>query len=146
MADQIAFPMAEDAGEQTAGSGVTRHSHRGLFAVEQIGQTLIVVPKISGKMFRYTQLRHEANALRRKLGQHSIDGLILDLHALDYLGAEVIGAVIALARKMEDLGGHTVLCCAAPQLVEALTKMGLHRLWTFFDTRTDALAAIQSRA
>jgi anti-anti-sigma factor len=146
MADQIAFPMAEDADEQRAGSGGTRHSHRPLFSVEQIGQTLIVVPKISGKMFRYMQLRHEANALRRKLGQHSIDGLILDLHALDYLGAEVIGAVIALARKMEDLGGHTVLCCAAPQLTEALTKMGLHRLWTLFDTRKDALAAIQSRA
>ncbi len=144
MADQIAFPMAEDAGEQTAGSGVPRHGHRTLFGVEQIGRTLIVVPRISGKVFRYTQLRHEANALRRKLG-HSIDELILDLHALDYLGAEVIGAVVALARKMEDLGGHTVLCCAPPQLMEALTKMGLHRLWTFFETRKAALAAIENR-
>jgi anti-sigma B factor antagonist len=143
MADQIAFPMAEDAGERTAG-GVTRHSHRALFAVEQIGQTLVISPKISGKVFRYTQLRHEANGLRRKLG-HSVDSLVLDLHALDYLGAEVIGAVIALARKMEDLGGRTVLCCAAPPLTETLTKMGLHRLWSMFDTRDEALAAIQDR-
>jgi anti-anti-sigma factor len=106
---------------------------------------LVVVPKISGKIFRYTQLRHEANALQRKLGQYSVDGMILDLHALHYLGAEVIGAVIALARKMEDLGGRTVLCGATPQLTDALTNKGLHRLWTFFDTREEAFAAIQSR-
>ena len=145
MADRIAFPNAEDTGEDWA-SDAPRASHSPLFAVEQIGQTLVVVPKISGKVFRYTQLRNEANALRRKLGHHSIDGLILDLHALNYLGAEVIGAVVALARKMEDVGGRAVLCCAAPQLTEALTKMGLHRLWTLFDTRKEALAAVQSRA
>lgn len=116
-----------------------------MFAVEQIGHTLIIIPNISGKMFRYTQLRHEANALRRKLSHGSIDGLVLDLHALNYLGAEVIGAVIALARKMEDLGGQTVLCGATPQILEALTQKGLHRLWTFFETRQEALAAVQHR-
>jgi anti-anti-sigma factor len=145
MADRIAFPNAEDTGEEWT-SGTAPASQSPLFSIEQVGQTLIVVPRISGKVFRYTQLRNEANALRRKLSHHSIDGLILDLHALSYLGAEVIGAVVALARKMEDVGGRTVLCCAAPQLTEALTKMGLHRLWTLFDTRKEALLALKSRA
>lgn len=145
MADQIVFPMAEDADGHSAGGGA-RRPHDALFAVEHVGPTLIVVPKINGKMFRYTQLRHEANALRRKLSHSSFDGLILDLHALDYLGAEVIGAVVALARKMEDLGGQTVLCGASPQLLAALTEKGLHRLWTFFETRQEALSAIQHRA
>jgi anti-anti-sigma factor len=144
MADHVAFSMAEDAGGHPVGGGA-RRSHTALFAVEQIGQTMIIVPNISGKMFRYTQLRHEANALRRKLSHGSVDGLVLDLHALNYLGAEVIGAVIALARKMEDLGGQTVLCGATPQILEALTQKGLHRLWTFFETRQEALAAIQHR-
>jgi anti-anti-sigma factor len=146
MADQIAYPLEENADEQSAAESDARDRRQPLFPVEQIGQTLIVTPTISGKMFRYQQLRHEANTLRRKLGHKSINGLVLDLHALDYRGAEVIGAVIALARKMEDVGGRAVLCCAAPQLSDALTKKGLHRLWTIFDTRDEALAAIQSRA
>jgi len=145
MADRVAFPNAEATGEEW-GSAAVPSAQSPLFCIVQAGQTLIVIPKINGKVFRYTQLRNEANSLRRKLGHHSIDGLILDLHALNYLGAEVIGAVVALARKMEDLGGRTVLCCAAPQLTEALTKMGLHRLWTLFDTRKEALAAVQTRA
>jgi anti-anti-sigma factor len=145
MADQIAYPLEENADESSASESDARDWRQPLFPVQQIGQTLVVMPTIRGKMFRYQQLRNEANALRRKLGHKTISGLILDLSALDYLGAEVIGAVVALARKMEDGGGRAVLCCAAPQLSEALTKMGLHRLWTIFDTREEALASIQAR-
>ena len=80
MADRVAFPNAEDTGEEWAGAAAPS-SQSPLFCIEQVGQTLIVIPKISGKVFRYTQLRNEANALRRKLSHHSLDGLILDLHA-----------------------------------------------------------------
>jgi anti-anti-sigma factor len=146
MADQITAPLEEDAGPATTSDAEARDRPKTLFSVEQVGETLIVVPTIRGNMFRYAQLQTEANALRRKLDQTSIGGLILDLHALDYLGAEVIGAVVALARKVEDVGGRAVLCRAAPQLSEALTRMGLHRLWTVFPTREEALEAIQSRA
>ena len=146
MVDQTTTPLEENAGPGTSPDAGVRDRPRTLFSVEHVGETLIVVPTIRGNMFRYAQLQTEANALRRKLDQTSVGGLILDLHALDYLGAEVIGAVVALARKVEDVGGRAVLCRAAPQLSEALTRMGLHRLWTVFPTREEALAAIQGRA
>jgi anti-anti-sigma factor len=146
MADQTTAPMQDGNGAATMSDAEGGILRRTLFSVEHVGQTLIIVPTISGGMFRYAQLQTEANALRRKLDQTSIAGLILDLHALDYLGTEVIGAVVALARKVEDVGGRAVLCRAAPQLSEALTRMGLHRLWRHFPTREEALEAIQSRA
>lgn len=113
-----------------------------LFTIEQRGHTLIVVPTISGNMFRYAKLQTEANALRRRLESSAIRGLIVDLHALDYVGSEVIGAVVALARKAEDTGGRAVLCRPTPQLREAMMNMGLHRLWEFYGTREEALDAI----
>ena len=61
------------------------------------------------------------------------------------VGAEVIGAVVALARKAEDNGGRAVLCRLAPQLREAMTNMGLHRLWMFYGTREEALEAVRGR-
>lgn len=146
MADHVAAPQKEDLTEPPAPEGTFPEWRRPLFSVEHVGRTLIVMPTIRGNMFRYPQLQTEANALRRKLEQMSIDGLILDLHGLDYIGAEVIGAVVALARKIEDGGGRAVFCCAAPQLSDALTKMGLHRLWKLFPTREEAVAAIESRA
>jgi anti-anti-sigma factor len=146
MADQISPPLEEDASEPSEAVVDARDWRRPLFSVEHVGQTLIIMPTIRGGMFRYAQLQTEANALRRKLDQTSIGGLILDLHGLDYLGSEVIGAVVALARKVEDVGGRAVLCRAAPHLSEALTKMGLHRLWAIFPTREEALAAIRNRS
>ncbi len=68
-------------------------------------ETLVIMPSIRGDMFRYAQLQTEANALRRKLDQRSIGGLVLDLQELDYLGAEVIGAVVALRAKWRTSAG-----------------------------------------
>lgn len=116
-----------------------------LFSVEHVGQIVIVVPTIDGGMFRYAQLHTEVNVLRRKLEQSTIGGLILDLHALNYVGSEVIGAIIALARKVEDLGGRAVFCRVVPQLQEILTTMGLQRLWAIFPTREAALEEIAKR-
>jgi anti-anti-sigma factor len=145
--DRITVPLEENASETAAPEVEARDWKRPLFSVEHVGQTLIIMPTIRGNMFRYAQLQTEANALRRKLTQkrESIGGLVLDLHGLDYLGAEVIGAVVALARKMEDVGGRVVFCCAAPQLSEAFTKMGFHRLWKIFPTREAALVAVASQ-
>ena len=145
MVDPITVPLEVDINEDAAPEGDAHDWRRPLFSVEHVGETLVVMPNIRGNMFRYAQLQTEANALRQKLAQRSMGGLVLDLQELDYLGAEVIGAVVALARKMEDGGGRAVFCCAAPQLAEALTKMGLHRLWALFPTREAALAAVQSQ-
>lgn len=162
MVDRITLPLDQDdsdiaapesavpelvAPETAAPEFDARDWRQPLFCIEHVGQTLVIMPTIRGNMFRYSQLQTEANALRRKLTQkhESIGGLVLDLHGLDYLGAEVIGAVVALARKMEDVGGRVVFCCAAPQLSEAFTKMGFHRLWKIFRTREEALAAVQSQ-
>jgi anti-anti-sigma factor len=114
-----------------------------LFAVEQFGQSLVIVPKISGGMFRQSKLQAEANALRRKLDLSPIRRLVIDLHALDYVGSDAIRAVVSLVRHMEEMNGRVALCCAAPQLKMVLTNMGLCRIWTLHPTRETALAAIE---
>lgn len=116
-----------------------------LFSIEYRDQTLIIVPTISGGMFRYAKLQTEANALRRKMEESAIRGLVIDLHALTYLGAEVIGAVVALARKAEEIGSRVVMCRAEPQLKTALSNMGLHRLWSVLPSREDAIVEVENR-
>ena len=109
-----------------------RDWRRPLFAVEQVGDTLIIVPMIRGGMFRYAQLQTEANALRRHLDQTPVGGLILDLKRLDYLGAEVIGAVVALARKVEDVGGRAVFCMRLPNSAKCSRKWACTGCGNFF--------------
>jgi len=116
-----------------------------LFAVEQEGPALIIVPKISGGMFRQSKLQAEANALRRKLDVAAVRRLVIDLHALDYVGSDAIRVVVGLARHLEETGGRVALCCPAPPLKGVLTQMGLSRIWPLHPTRAAALAAVEGR-
>ncbi len=112
-----------------------------LFSLEAAGHAWIIAPQINGGAFRYATLQIETNALRRKLDEASFSALIVDLYALNYVGSEVIGALVVLARKAEDAGVSVVFCSASPELRDALANMGLHRLWTIFATRDEALKA-----
>ncbi len=145
MFDEIAISTGDAPGASSAAASGLLDWPWTLFSLETVGSTLVIIPTISGGMFRYAQLQTEANALRRKLDQSAIAGLIIDLQALDYIGSEVIGAIVALARKAEDMGGRAVFCSAAPQLTEIFTNMRLDRLWPLFATRAEALEAVQRR-
>jgi len=113
-----------------------------LFTVERHGRTLVIVPTIESGMFRSTKLRTELDALHRKFDDFGIRRVVIDLQALQYAGAEAFGVVVALARKAEESGGWAVLCGARPHVQEALTNMGLNRLWPIYPTRDKALAAV----
>jgi len=111
-----------------------------LFHIERETDTLIVIPEITSA-FRYAKLQAEANALRRKLDDPSIHNLVVDLQGLGYIGSEVIGVIVSLARKTTDRGGTAVLCRASHNVKEMLQNMGLLRLWDHYDSRDDALRA-----
>ncbi len=117
-----------------------------LFAIEHHGTTLVVIPQISDGMFRYEKLRTEASSLRRKLALPNLRGLVVDLHALGYVGWEAISTVVAFARDMEASGRPVAFCCPTPQVQQVLTSMGLSRIWRAHATREAALAAVSSRS
>jgi len=117
-----------------------------LFAIEHHGTTLVVIPQISDGMFRYEKLRTEASSLRRKLALPNLRGLVVDLHALGYVGWEAISTVVAFARDMEASGRPVAFCCPTPQVQQVLTSMGLSRIWRAHPTREAALAAVNSRS
>jgi len=142
MIDDVTTSAEESHGVPCSVSATQQDWPWTLFSVEHVGLALVITPTINGGIFRYAQLIAEADALRRKLEQTAIGGLIIDLHALSYMGSEVIGSIVALARKAEDVGGRAVFCCASPRLAEILTSMRLQRLWPLFSTREEALRAI----
>jgi anti-anti-sigma factor len=113
-----------------------------LFAIEHKQDTLVVTPRIKTGMFRYHKLQLELNALRFKLLQSGTSNLVLDLSGLEYAGAEVMSAVVALARHAESRGGRIAFCSANGQLKSVLKRMGLFRIWTLHRTREAALAAV----
>jgi anti-anti-sigma factor len=115
-----------------------------IFRIEGEGDTLIVIPIIDGCGFRYPQLQTEANSLRRKFETGEFKNLLMDLAHLHYFGSELIGVLIALARKVTDSGGKAALCSGSEKMLEVLNNMRLLKLWPYFKTREEALQSIQS--
>ncbi len=115
-----------------------------LFAIEYEQEALVVIPTIRSGIFRHAKLHIELNALRYKLLNCTAPHLVLDLSAMEYVGSEVICAVVALARQTESRGGRTALCCATSQMHAALKNLGLSRIWTIYPTREAALAAVNA--
>ena len=73
------------------------------------------------------------------LEEHSCHNLVVDLQGLDYIGSEVIGVVIGLARRVTDRGGKAALCRASANVREVMQTMGLLRLWPHFESRNEAM-------
>jgi len=141
-AEPIAGATSDEAAPHEAATEHSAFEWMGtLFHIERETDTLIVIPEITSG-FRYAKLQAEANALRRKLDDPVIHNLVVDLQGLGYIGSEVIGVVVSLARKTTDRGGTAVLCRASHNVKEVLQNMGLLRLWQHFDSRDDALSAV----
>lgn len=115
-----------------------------IFRIEGAGSTLIVIPVIDGCGFRYAQLQTEANSLRRKFELREFKNLLMDLSHLHYFGSELIGVLIALARKTTDGGGKAALCCGSDKMLDVLKNMSLLKLWPYYSSRDEALRSMDS--
>jgi anti-anti-sigma factor len=113
-----------------------------LFSVEHQGATLIIAPMLSSGTFRFMQLQIETNALRKRLQDWNVRRLVIDLHTLDYFGAELFRVIVSLARQTEGAGGQVVLCCTSPGMNQSLANLGFDRLWRFYQTREEAVTAV----
>lgn len=113
-----------------------------IFKVSQSDDTLIVVPTGDGSAFRYQDLQLEVNAIRAHLAQGKAKHLVIDLNEMDYFGSEFIGALVSMAREVRNRRGKAFMCDATPQMLEVLKGMSLFKLWPYYETRPEALAAI----
>jgi anti-anti-sigma factor len=120
--------------------------HLKIFLVEQAGATVILVPQGDPSSFRYRDLQAETNALRTHIARPENLNLIVDLCNCGYFGSEFIGALVAMLRDVRGRKGQCALCGATDQMRKVLQNMSLFRLWPYYDTREEALAAVNQPA
>jgi anti-anti-sigma factor len=118
--------------------------HLKMFAVEKVGRIVIVLPQGDANSFRYHDLHREANSVRDILMKPESEHLILELGGLSYFGSEFIGALVSMAREVRHRGGKAVICNATEQMQEVLRNMSLFKLWPYYDTRQEAIDALNA--
>ncbi len=117
-------------------------NHLRIFSVEKVGPVVIVQPQGDANSFRYFDLHREANSIRDVLMKPETEHLIIELTGVTYFGSEFIGSLVSLAREVRGRGGRAVICDANDQMRDVLKNMSLFKLWPYYETRAEALAAL----
>jgi anti-anti-sigma factor len=125
---------------------MTTMKHLKIFDVNQLGPTLVLTPEGDASSFRYRDLQAEANSVRSHLLKPEVRNLVVDLTRMNYFGSEFIGAIVSMLREVRAKGGKACFCAATDQMLQVLQNMSLFRLWPYYATREEALAAVSSEA
>lgn len=118
--------------------------HNKVFRLERDGDVLIVIPQGDAIGFRYNDVHQESNATLKLLDSPALQHVVIDFGCEEVLGSIIISVVIKVCRKIGQKGGRAAFCNALPDMQEVLQTMNLTRLWNYYPTRAEAIAAVRT--
>ena len=72
--------------------------------------------------------------------------VLVDLTGATFIDSTAIGALLAAATKLDDLGRRLVIACAEPQIIEIFQIVGLDEIVSVHDSREQAVESVTSIA
>jgi len=114
-----------------------------VFQVARLSSTLVIVPQGATMNFQYTDVHLESNELFRIIDEPDLKNVLIDLGSVTYIDSIIISSLLRVLTKSRQSGGKGVFCCANSQVKEVLTCIQIGRLWPLFETREEALAAVE---
>jgi anti-sigma B factor antagonist len=80
------------------------------------------------------------DSLQPLLEQHRI--VVLDMSQLDFVDSSGLGALLSSLRVMNNKDGELRLCAMTKPVLALFELVRMHRLFSIFETREEALAAL----
>jgi anti-sigma B factor antagonist len=72
--------------------------------------------------------------------------VLVDLTGATFIDSTAIGALLAAASKLDDLGRRLVIACAGQQILEIFQIVGLDEIVSIHDSREQAVESVTSIA
>ncbi len=119
---------------------LTRHNK--VFRTEKAGSTLVVTPLGDSSQFLYSDIRTEANKVRRLLEGGFFLNLVIDFGRAASFDSIMLNVVVSLSRIVSNRGGRAALCHTSEKTRTDLKSMRLLDLWPLFPGRSEALRGI----
>ena len=113
-----------------------------VFQIEEEGRSLILVPSGDHVGFPLAEMQSEAVMISQRLGETTLQNVIVDAGQTKYLSSSIIGALIQIWETVEEKGGRLVICNLTDDAMLALSATRLDTKWTCYDSRAEALAAV----
>lgn len=115
-----------------------------LFQVDRVGPALVVAVHDSVGSFADTEILGEMAALVSQVNQSQVGSVVVDFGGVAYFGSSMLEALRVLWNELERRGGRLALCNLSDVSREIIEISHFDRLWPIYDSRDQALAALQA--
>lgn len=115
-----------------------------VFKLEREGNSLIVLPQGPALQFQHNEVHLESNAIHRALDDPGMLHVVIDLSCVDYVDSVIISSILRCLTKCKQRRGKSVFCNASENMAELLKCIRIGKLWPSFDSREEALQAVNS--
>lgn len=114
------------------------------FEIEWHGNTVVVVPAASVESLQWDLIEQAADVVMEPLKSEDVPMVVFDLARVGYFGSVFLALLLRCHKFLRKRGGELVLCGANEMARELLKITALDTIWAIYDTRQEAMQAIDS--
>lgn len=115
------------------------------FRLEWHGPAVVITPASNVESMNWEIIEQAAEIVMSPIReQSSAPMVVIDLSEVRYFGSVFLALLLRCHKNVKSKGGEMVLCGANDTAKELLKITALDTLWAMYDTREQALAAIDS--
>lgn len=113
-----------------------------LFRVELIGETIVIAPAGDVTTLSAELLHESAEMMTDLIESHESPMVVIDLSKVPACSSLFMAFMLRCHKAVKSRGGEMVLCGASKPMLELLALTRLDTIWAVYQTRAEALAAV----
>ena len=90
------------------------------------------------------EVEHISRSLRQAVQEHQPRHLVVDFSAVQFFSSQMLGLLVDVWRRLRDQGGTVTVSGINPQLTRVFRITNLDKLFSFYETTDEAIAATQA--
>lgn len=114
------------------------------FQLEWHGSTVVIVPASNVESMSWDLIEQAAEIVMAPLNEQDVPMVVFDLSEVSYFGSVFLALLLRCHKLVKSRGGELVLCGASKMAAELLRVTALDTLWAIYDTREEALHALEA--
>ena len=123
---------------------MSEQTEQNVCTIERRGEALILDVSPAVEQLRWDLIEHAANYLLEPIRQEEHPLVVVDLENIKYFGSVFLSILLRCWKHVSAAGGMMVICSADKQARELLKVTALDSLWAIYDSRSEALAALDT--
>jgi anti-sigma B factor antagonist len=112
------------------------------FRLEWHGNAVIITPASNVESMNWELIEQAADIVMAPLKKHDSPMVVFDLSEVNYFGSVFLALLLRCHTAVKSRGGELVLCGASKMARELLKITALDTLWAIYETKDEALDAV----